>query len=196
MTWVDLAVIGVLAVSALLAFMRGLVREVLGVGAWFGAGLAAAWGVPLLRPQVRQWFGASPWADPATFVAIFIVVLIVLMLIAHGIGRAVRMSPLGGLDRTLGLLFGLARGAALVILAYIIAGMVVPVDHWPQPVQQARLIGPTYAGARWAVHLLPADYRPRLYAPPTGRPPTAEALLRATPQGSALSRPAVRTVRE
>lgn len=196
MTWVDFAVVGVLAVSAILAFMRGLVREVLGVGAWIGAGLAAAWGLPLLRPQVRLWVGASPWADPGTFVAIFLVVLLVLMLIAHFVGRAVRLSPLGGLDRTLGLVFGLARGAMIVCLAYIIAGLVVPVGNWPAPVLNARLIGSAFAGAHWAVHLLPAHYRPAVYPPPAGHPPTAEALLRATPQGSALSRPAARTVRE
>lgn len=196
MTWVDLAVVGVLAISALLAFMRGLVREVLGVGAWVGAGFAATWGLPLARPQVHDWFGKSPWIDPGTFVAIFIVTLIVLILIAHAIGRAVRGSPLGGLDRTLGLLFGLVRGAVVVILAYIIAGMVVPVDRWPEPVQQARLITPTYAGALWAVHFLPADFRPHLAAPPEGRRTTAEALWRATPQGSALSRPTAHAVRE
>ncbi|HVC62896.1 MAG TPA: CvpA family protein [Acetobacteraceae bacterium] len=190
MTWVDLAVLVVLAVSALLAFMRGLVREVLGIGAWIGAGLAAAWGLPLARPQFHQWFGTSPWADPIAFVAIFVVALILLMLVAHAIGRAVRFSPLGGLDRTLGLVFGLVRGAALVIVAYIVAGMVVPVDQWPQPVQQARSLAPAYAGARWVVHQLPVDYRPRLYAPPAGRQATAEALLHATPQGSALGRAA------
>ena len=37
MTWVDLVVFAVLAISALLAFMRGLVREVLGLAAWVGA---------------------------------------------------------------------------------------------------------------------------------------------------------------
>ena len=192
MTWVDLAVIAILVVSALLAFMRGLVREVLGIGAWVGAVMAAAWGLPYLRPTVRQWLGASPWVDPIGFVAIFLVSLIVLMLVARGIGRAVRGSPLGGLDRTLGLVFGLVRGAALVVVAYIVAGMVVPLDRWPDPVQDARLLWPAYEGARWAVHQLPADYRPRLYAPPAGRQTTAEALLHATPQGSAVSRPAVR----
>lgn len=187
MTWVDLVVLAVLAVSALLAFMRGLVREVLGIGAWVGAGLAGAWGLPLARPQFHQWFGASPWTDPITFAAIFLAVLIVLIIVAHAIGRVVRGSALGGLDRTLGLVFGLARGAALVILAYIVAGMVVPVDRWPDPVRQARLLTPAYDGALWVVHQLPAEYRPRLYAPPAGRDATAEALLHAIPQGSALS---------
>ncbi len=190
MTWVDLAVLAVIAVSALLSFMRGLVREVLGIGAWVGAGFAAAWALPLSRPQFHQWMGTSPWTDPAAFVAVFVVALIVLMLVAHVIGRLVRGSALGGLDRTLGLVFGLVRGAALVIIAYIVAGMVVPVDRWPDPVKQARLLTPAYDGALWVVRQVPVDYRPRLYAPPAGREATAQALLHATPQGSALGRAA------
>jgi membrane protein required for colicin V production len=191
MTWVDFAVVGVVTVSALLAFMRGLVREVLGIGAWVGAGAASVWGLPLVRPQFHQWFGTSPWADPIAFVAIFVVALIALMLVAHAIGRVVRGSPLGGLDRTLGLVFGLVRGAALVILAYIVGGMLVPVDHWPGPLLEARLLWPTYDGAHWTVEQLPAGYRPHLDTPPMGRKTSAEALLHATPQGSALSRAAV-----
>ncbi|HUB43833.1 MAG TPA: CvpA family protein [Acetobacteraceae bacterium] len=187
MTWVDLVALAVLAISALLAFMRGLVREVLGIGAWAGAAAAAYFGLPLAKPQAHAWFGEAYWVDPATLAVIFVVSLIVLMVVAHLIGRAVRLSPLGGLDRTLGLVFGLARGAAVLILAYIVAGMVVPVDRWPEPVQQARLLSPAYAGARWAVHQLPVDYRPRLYAP-TGREAAADDLLHATPQGSALRR--------
>lgn len=196
MTWVDLAVLAVLAVSAILAFMRGLVREVLGIAAWAGAIAAAVWGLPLLRPQLKQWMGASPWVDPAGFVAIFIVSLIVLMIVARLIGRAVRNSPLGGLDRTLGLVFGLARGAALVVVAYIVAGMVMPLDRWPDPVLQARFLTPTFIGAQWTVHQLPADYRPRLYAPPPGRETTAEALLHASPAGTAIGPAAAHPARE
>jgi membrane protein required for colicin V production len=192
MTWVDLVVLGVIAVSALLAFMRGLVREVLGIGAWIGAGLAAAWGLPLVRPQFHRWLGASPWADPIAFVAIFVLALIVLILIAHAIGRLVRNSPLGGLDRTLGLVFGLVRGAALIILAYIFVGLVKPVDQWPPEVLRARSIGFVYDGAKWSMDHLPLGgfHAPPVYPPPAGRQASAEALLHATPQGSALSRAA------
>ena len=191
MTWVDFAVLGVIAISALLAFMRGLVREVLGIGAWVGAACAGIWGLPFARPQFHQWMGASPWADPVAFVAIFVVALIVLMLVAHFIGRLVRRSALGGLDRTLGLVFGLVRGAALIILAYIFVGLVKPVDQWPEEVLQARSIDFVYDGAKWAVdHLPPGGFHaPPVYPPPAHRRTTAEALLHATPQGSALSRP-------
>jgi membrane protein required for colicin V production len=192
MTWVDLAVLGVMAISALLAFMRGLVREVLGIGAWVGAVAAAIEGLPYARTIVRNWMGTPEWVDPISFAAVFLVSLIVLSLIARAIGRTVRDSSLGGVDRTLGLVFGLARGAALVILAYIIGGMAVSVDHWPDPVLEARSLEPAFMGARWVVRQLPDDYRPRLYAPPPGRQATAAALLQAAPQGRATGKPPVR----
>ncbi len=65
-----------------------------------------------------------------------------------------RGSRSGGLDRTLGLVFGLVRGAALVILAYIGMGMVVQVDRWPDVVLKAESMWPVYQGARWVVEQL------------------------------------------
>jgi len=188
MTWVDLVVLAVLAVSALLAFMRGLVREVLGLGAWVGAVAAAFWALPYARPRFQEWLGPSQWVDPIAFAGVLLVTLIVLMIIARWIGALVRDSPLGGLDRTLGLVFGLARGAALCILAYIGAGMVVQVDRWPEPVLNAESVWPVYRGAAWVVQQLPAEFRPHLNPPPLGRQTTASALLQATPQGRAVGR--------
>lgn len=192
MTWVDLVVLGVLAISALLAFLRGFVREVLGVAAWIGAAIAAIWAFPYARPKFRDWLGAPDLVDPVTFGVVFIVVLLVLLLVSGWIGALVRRSVLGGLDRTLGLVFGLARGAALVVVAYIAGGIVIPVDRWPPPVLQARTLPIAYRGANWVVAQLPPEYRPRLYAPPGGRETTAAALLHATPQGRATGTPAER----
>ncbi len=192
MTWVDLAVLGVLAVSALLAFVRGFVREVLGIGAWVAAALVAAWAFPFARPRFRDWLGAPDLVDPVTFASVFVVTLLVLLLISHWIGTLVRGSALGGLDRTLGLVFGIVRGAALVVFAYIAVGLVIPADHWPDPVARARSLPLAYAGAAWAVARLPPDYRPKLQAPPSGRQATAEELLRANPQGRATNRPVAR----
>ncbi len=83
MTWVDAVVLAVLALSALLAFSRGLVREVLSLGAWVGAIFAAIWALPRVRPQVHQWIGESPWVDPVAFALVFIVSLIVLSIVAR-----------------------------------------------------------------------------------------------------------------
>ncbi|MBV9653282.1 MAG: CvpA family protein [Acetobacteraceae bacterium] len=192
MTWVDLAVFGVLAISALLAFVRGFAREVLGIGAWVGALFVAMWAFPFGRPHVRAWLGQPDLVDPVTFGGVFVIVLLILLVISSWIGSLVRRSVLGGVDRTLGLVFGLVRGAALVVLAYIVAGTLVPVDRWPEPVLQARTLPVAYRGAAWVVAQLPPEYRPRLFAPPAGRETTAAALLRATPQGRATGSPVSR----
>jgi membrane protein required for colicin V production len=194
MTWVDLLVFGFLAISGLLAFARGLVREILGIGAWVGAVAAAIAGLPWMRPHVNDWLHTPDWTDPVSFVLLFLVTLIVLSLLARAIGGFVRNSALGGVDRTLGLVFGLARGAAVVVVAYIIGQMVYPpIDRWPDAVLDARVLEPTYEAARWAIDQLPEDYRPRrLEPPPQGRQATAEALMRANPQGRATGKPPVR----
>jgi membrane protein required for colicin V production len=189
MTWVDLLVFGLLAISGLLAFGRGFVREVLGIGAWIGAVAAAILALPTMRLYVRTWFTSPNWVDPVSFIVVFLGSLIVLMVVAGMIGRVVRRSALGGVDRTLGLVFGLARGAGVVIVAYILAQMVFPIERWPDAVLNARTLTPTYEAARWVRDQLPEPYRPHtLDPPPAGRQATAEALLRANPQGRATGK--------
>jgi membrane protein required for colicin V production len=193
MTWVDIAVFGFVALSGLLAFGRGLVREVLGIAAWVGAGAVGFAGLPMMRAQVRTWMSSPEWIDPVSFIVLFLISLIIFSVIARMIAGLVRNSLLGGLDRTLGLVFGLARGACVVIIAYIIGQMVFPIDRWPEAVLNARVLTPTYNAASWVRDQLPEDYRPhRLDPPPQGRETTAQALLRAAPQGRATAKPMVR----
>jgi membrane protein required for colicin V production len=88
-------------------------------------------------------------------------------------------SALGGVDRALGLVFGLARGAFLVILAYILAGMVLPAtERWPEAVREARSLPLVVDGANRLVAMLPPDYRPRVSSPPLRPDPTQDDLLR------------------
>jgi membrane protein required for colicin V production len=187
MTWVDLVVLGIVAVSGMLALSRGLVREILGLGAWAGAAAFAYWGTPLARPQFERWIPSPEWVGPVTAAALFIGSLLILMLVCGWIGSLVRGSALGGLDRTLGLVFGLARGALLVVFAYILAGMVIPIDQWPGVVLRARLLPLTYQGAVWvADHLPPGIGLHRPNAPPVAKQTTAQDLLHAQPLGRAV----------
>jgi membrane protein required for colicin V production len=186
MNWVDLAVLGVLALSALAGLVRGLVREVLGIGAWVGASAVAT----ALYSRTLPFFLANvPNADIARIAAlgsVFLVALIVLSLVARAVSGRVRGSGLGGLDRTLGMVFGVARGAVLVVVAYICLGLASPADRWPEQVLQARVLDPTYRTAVWIVDRLPqAVPRPFVPRPPEGRQATAAALLQSTPQGRA-----------
>ncbi len=186
MNWVDVVVLTIVAFSGMLGLLRGMVREVLGLAAWLGAAFAAVWFFPQVQGIARRAIANPDIADPVAFGAVFLVALICFSLVARLLGGAVRRSALGGLDRTLGLVYGLARGAAVIVAAYLIAGAVEPVDHWPQEVLEARTLPSIYLGANWVVERLPETYRPSLPVPPAGRPERSADLLRATPIGRAL----------
>ena len=189
MNLVDLLVLAILGVSALLGLSRGLVREMLGLASWVLAGYFAFRFGPQVQPMIRQAVGDPDLADPASYVLVFVVLLIALSLLANLVGRVVRVSVLGGLDRTLGLVFGLGRGALLLVAAYIPLALMLPPDRWPEPVLRARTLPFIYDGAVWAAGKLPLLYRPRVAPPPDGRPTTQADLLHATPEGHALGTP-------
>jgi membrane protein required for colicin V production len=178
MTWVDFAVLAVLVVSAVLAFLRGFVEEVLGVGAWIGAVLAGL----ALQPYVVPHLSGidPPWlADAIAVVGVFLVVLVILKLLIGAIARRVQDSVLGSTDRALGLVFGLVRGAFLLVVAYILAGMVLPgVERWPAAVRDSRSLPLIAAGADWAVARLPPRFQPSVLMPPPRPVPSLEDFMR------------------
>lgn len=189
MTSVDLAVLGVMILSALLAFSRGLIREVLSIGAWLGAGIIAVAGLPYIRPLLEPHVPSPEWTDPAGYLILFLVSLIILSVIAKAIGGAVRSSVISGVDRSLGLLFGLARGAVLAFAVYIVACLAVPPDRWPEPVLESRSLPYIYSGAEWIVRQIPQEYRPPLLPPPPSRQTALGGLLKASPTGRAIDPP-------
>ena len=189
MNWVDSLVLLVVVISAIVAFARGFVAEVLGIGAWIGAFFVASATAHLLRPTMRVWLGSADIADPASYAAVFLVALIILSVVTGMIGGMVRASMLGGIDRTLGVVFGLARGVVIVAAVYIGASSAIPSDRWPDAVAQTRSLPHIYTIALWLVRFMPPEYRPSVPRPPEPRPTSAAELLHATPQGRATARP-------
>lgn len=123
---IDWAIIGTLLISALFAFYRGLVRELLGLLAWIGAAFGGFYGLVLARPLFRKMISNPTLADIIAAVVIAFVILVVFTIINSKINEKLRKSVLSGLDRTLGLFFGVLRGALLVILIYFLASFAMP----------------------------------------------------------------------
>jgi len=117
----DIAVLAVLLLSGLFAMMRGFVQEVLSIAGWIGAALVTLYGLPQARPIALQYISSPTMADVAAGAALFLSTLLVLSIITHYIAKQVRGSMLSHLDRSLGFVFGLARGALIVCLAYMVA---------------------------------------------------------------------------
>ncbi|MEZ5919290.1 MAG: CvpA family protein [Alphaproteobacteria bacterium] len=139
----DIIVVAVLLISAAIAFLRGFIREVLTI-LGVGGGLAASYfGGPVLAPHIRgmlgveegvvpeRLFGILPYdilADILAYGLIFIVVVIVLSIISHLLAETVKTMGMGAIDRSLGVIFGLARGLLLVGLAYLPVHLYVETD--------------------------------------------------------------------
>ena len=134
----DLAALFILVFSGLLAFSRGCVHEVLAVFGWVGAALLTLHLFPVLQPFARQYIKMTLAADAITGIAIFVVTLVILTWISHQISKRVRDSALSALDRSLGFLFGVLRGAVLVCIAWLLFVSLLPRDDHPKWIKEAR----------------------------------------------------------
>lgn len=90
MTWADGAILLILAVSAALAYSRGLVREVLGVGAWAGALVLAFVMLPGMRAALGDAVSPAWLADVVAAGSVFVIALIILKLLIAWVARAVQ----------------------------------------------------------------------------------------------------------
>lgn len=134
----DIAVAGIILVSGAFALMRGFVHEVFAVGSWVGATFATLYAFPYTQPFAREVITVELLADIAAGVAIFLVVLVALSLVTRMLSKRVRDSSLGPLDSSLGLLFGFARGAALICLAWLGFSWILPEEDWPSWITDAK----------------------------------------------------------
>lgn len=115
----DWGVILLVGLSVLHAFMRGFTSVALSLAAWGGALLVTILGFGPISPYARDLVSPVELADILLVVALFIISLVVFKLIADSVGEAVKSSAIGFLDRSLGALFGLARGMIIVSVVFI-----------------------------------------------------------------------------
>jgi membrane protein required for colicin V production len=135
----DVLVLAVVLISALLAFARGFVREALSMAALGVAILAVLWGFPVFRVPMREFIETGWVADAATIGGIFLLVYIAVRVLTGRIHEWVHDSePLGILDRTAGLLFGVARGFLLLAVGLLVVTSVAPQSMLPKGVTGAR----------------------------------------------------------
>ncbi|MCH7943542.1 MAG: CvpA family protein [Proteobacteria bacterium] len=156
---IDLSVIVILLISGALAFFRGAVREFLAIAGWVAAGAAAYYGFDYVKPFVSPYIGIPLLTDAITSGGIFIAAMVVLSLISGAISRRIKTSRLESLDRSLGFLFGLVRGALVVCIAYLVMVVFVSPEDQPEAVQEARSQPLVEIGAIWLIEAVPDDKR-------------------------------------
>lgn len=130
MSPVDIAIVVILLVSALIGLFRGFIREMLSLASWVIAFYIAWTFAPLGATYLEPYISQPPLRVVASFVGIFIVVLIVVSIIAYLVYKLFALAGIKGVDRSLGFLFGVARGVVLIAVLILTA---VYTDFAAQP---------------------------------------------------------------
>ncbi len=155
MSPVDIAILVVILVSTLIGIFRGFIREVLSLASWvvalFVAYTFAGQGAVYLEPYIAQ----TELRGIASFAAIFICTLILVSILSYIIYRIFALAGITGLDRSLGGVFGIVRGAVVVALLILAATFMDFTPHeWFQSSKLAVYFAPL---TDFILTLLPAD---------------------------------------
>lgn len=135
----DMVVIGVLLLSGLLAMVRGFTREVLAITSWVAAALVAYLFYKQLVPVIKPYVADNERiAVPAAAAALFLGALIVAYFITAKLSDIILDSRIGALDRTLGFIFGVARGFLLMVVAFGLFEKLVGEKQQPAWVAEAK----------------------------------------------------------
>ncbi|MBK7541087.1 MAG: CvpA family protein [Candidatus Competibacteraceae bacterium] len=155
MNWADYLIVIIVALSMLIGLWRGLLREVISLATWIAAFaiafLFSADGAALLTPYID----IPPLRVAAAFGGLFLATLLLGGLLGILASYLVDYTGLNGTDRLLGMLFGFGRGAAVIVLLVLAAGVTpLPRDAWWQ---QAHLLGHFQNSALWLRGFLPPE---------------------------------------
>jgi len=157
LTVFDMAVLFVVGVSGLLALARGLVRESLSIIVWIAAAAVAYVAFSHVRGPVGDYIPNDLIGDAVTLILVFIAPLICLKIVAMVIADAVPFGMFGSVDKLLGAGYGLARGAAVVSLAYLGLNLINEPENHPVWIQEAQLLHYVEDGAELLAGWVPED---------------------------------------
>ena len=165
MNELDYAIIAIALMSVAIGAWRGAIREVINISGWVVAFILAHAFSADLAPFFADWIAEPVYRTVLSWLAIFVAVLIFASLLASLLTELVRKLGLSGLDRLLGAIIGLLRGALVIVVLALAAGM----TKFPQSGlwKNAALTPPIEVAALYARALLPQSLASRIvYRPP------------------------------
>jgi membrane protein required for colicin V production len=166
----DWAIVAILVLSILFAFIRGFTRQVIALFSWVGGFVAAVTLSPSLGAMLPEFAGHPTLRYLIAFGAIIIAALMLGGLIAWPLRDLLHKSGMGFLDRFLGGIFGIVRGVVLVLAVTLVAGVTtLPRQDW----WQNSFIAPTLVGLALSLKpWLPSEWSERLDYSRDGRNPS------------------------
>lgn len=165
-TLLDGILIGFTLVSAVLAMVRGFSREILSVASWALAAIAAFFFYPILLPYIQPHMSSTTVAMIVSAAIIFFIVLIVVTVITMRVADFIVDSRVGALDRTLGFIYGAARGVVVVAVALMFLEWLLGANP-PTWVTQAKSKPLLENVGQWVESFLPEDPEHTLFNRPS-----------------------------
>jgi membrane protein required for colicin V production len=168
----DLAMLAVLALSVLVGAWRGLIYELMSLGAWVVAYIAAMALAPHVGPYLPIGEPRSSLNSAAAIVATFMVVLVVWGLLSRLVRMLIASTPLTLPDRVLGAAFGLLRAVIVLLVMVTVIGLTPTAKSpWWQASRGVQWLSVVVDGLR---PFLPQDVA--RWLPPAPKPAASPAL--------------------
>jgi len=156
----DYVVFAVLAISTAFALMRGFTKEVLSIFGWVAAAYGAIFFAPFLKPLLSPYIPIDWVVNLAALLIVFLAVLVGFSLLSNMLVRALKISSIGPLDRSLGIIFGALRGAFIVCIGYFVIVLIIPEDKHPDWIANAKTRPLLQTGTKVIITLVPVDRLP------------------------------------
>ncbi len=155
MGWLDLLILGVIALSALISLIRGFVKESISLLSWIAAGIVAFRYFSPMAELLEPYLADPTIRSMAAFASLFITTLIIGAIINFIMSQLVSKTGLSGTDKALGVVFGGARGVLIVTMVVLLASLTpMPEAQWWQ---DSAMIGFFQQLAEWIKGIIPAD---------------------------------------
>jgi membrane protein required for colicin V production len=176
-SWLDVILIVIMLISGFLAMVRGFTREILSVFSWAVAAVVALFLTPMYFGVLTPYIDNPTVAQIVFAAGVFIITLIIVSLITFRISDKVLDSRVGALDRTLGFVFGLARGFLLVAIVFILfTALARDQPEWVRDARSYPILQQTQVAIESLLPMNPEQYLPGHDAPgsegaqPEGQP--------------------------
>ncbi len=188
LTLLDIILLVVMLISAILAMVRGFMREILSIASWAAAAILTIYAYPKLLPIAKQYVNHDFVAAGIVIAGVFLGTLLIVSVITIKISDMILDSRIGALDRTLGFLFGLGRGLIIMVVAFMFFTWLVPEKSQPKWVSQAKSWPVLDGTGRWVVSMSPdleglwQKYKPK--KEPDSETPATPPAADPRPQGS------------
>jgi len=155
MSWLDIIIIGIVVLSALISLVRGFVKESISLASWVLAGFISLRYFEPLAQLLEPYISSPTIRAGSGFAILFVSTLIVGAIINYMASQMVSKTGLSGTDKSLGVVFGAARGVLIVTMVVLLAGLTpMPAEPWWQ---ESSMVEYFVKLADWIKEILPQD---------------------------------------